>query len=704
VRTHPRRHHLRSLTSPLGAHAGFTLLELMLGLTVLTTLSGAIYVALRPTAQARDVATTAARMEDLGLKASNAFGVVGTFEGVTSSRLLAEQLYTSSLQQLGPSGFRTSFGTPLVVEAPTPTELHVRAENVPGGACPLLAGRLSGADDVWVGTTSVHSDAGVDVSDATLLCGAGAPVTAIWRLAPSIATADSLLLAPGNPSTLIPSTPQVPLVAGVPSSVDPAPPASVLAPTSVGPGSPGGFTGGLPGNTTPSAVTTPSSPLTPSVPSITPSFPPACSAPAATAETATGACPFGSDSLTLRRVTTYSCPNAWQPAQASTGSWVAWSGACSESRTVACPAGFSGSITEQRTDTLAAGTWTLGTWATVSNTCTATPTCTPTSESVTNTQWVPTSDRFDACPPGFVGDRRTPQEAEQSQVGNRAYTCPSGTWTPWSYGAWSPTGAVRDSGATVDSCTVGCTPNSDSVSESRWVLHSGRTENCASGEFGSRTFEQERQESRSGSRSFTCPAASWTPWSYSPWSDTGSRRDTGNVSGACTPCPSPSTELATQWTPRSAACPSGQSGTHTWEAEQSQSRAVSYACPSGTTSLPSPTTGAWSGWTDTGSTRNVVNTCAPTPPSGSWQEVCYGAIFNAGGGNYACSHLTGGNYGAFTGSGTEGLYPVTYLAGPYPACGPSTVGRYRFVYAGQWGGGNGAPGGFGYGSFEVCTP
>ena len=117
------------------------------------------------------------------------------------------------------------------------------------------------------------------------------------------------------------------------------------------------------------------------------------------------------------------------------------------------------------------------------------------------------------------------------------------------------------------------------------------------------------------SRDFETHSLKWAPCltgvgseAWSAWTDTGATRNQVNT---CTNCPAPSTQTQTQWVGASAACPAGQVGSYTWEAEQSQTRTLSYNCPAGTSTLPPATVGGWSAWANTGATRNAVNTCAP---------------------------------------------------------------------------------------------
>lgn len=140
----------------------------------------------------------------------------------------------------------------------------------------------------------------------------------------------------------------------------------------------------------------------------------------------------------------------------------------------------------------------------------------------------------------------------------------------------------------------------------------------------------------------TCPAGTWgvshqqRQWwcgdvggVYEAWATAqpGAWTDTGNT---CASCPTPSTQTTTQWLPSSSACPSGQVGTITWQYEQSRSRSVSYDCPAGTTSVPGPTYGAWSSWSNTGATSGYTNTCAtacslPTPSTQTNTETRTGS-------------------------------------------------------------------------------
>lgn len=130
---------------------------------------------------------------------------------------------------------------------------------------------------------------------------------------------------------------------------------------------------------------------------------------------------------------------------------------------------------------------------------------------------------------------------------------------------------------------------------------------CPAGYTGSIT--QSKLQQRTQTRSAYCPAPTgsyaWSGWSaWSGWTDTSGWTTTNNTCVALT-CTGSSSQ--TQWVAASAACPTGQSGSNTWEKEQAQTRSCNLGAWSG-----------WSSWSDTGATRNAVNTCkddgAGNPP------------------------------------------------------------------------------------------
>lgn len=244
-------------------------------------------------------------------------------------------------------------------------------------------------------------------------------------------------------------------------------------------------------------------------------------------------------------------------------------------RLVPCTAPMTGQITEQMATTCATPTSVpvMGTWTVIASSCSvpATPSaaCSPSTD----------APRYLPCPAGQGG-----QIIEQ-----RSSTCDAAGNQVW--GAWIETSRT---------CTASCVASGTCCTPDRQT----RTVACSSGSFGG-PVDQEQTSS--------CASATATP-AWGGWFD---------VSGTCTLCPSASAETQTRLVGASGTCPSGQTGSITWDAEEISTRSVSYDCSSGPTSLPAPAVGAWSSWMATGATFNTVNTCMAaatcTPPADTFE-------------------------------------------------------------------------------------
>lgn len=315
--------------------------------------------------------------------------------------------------------------------------------------------------------------------------------------------------------------------------------------------------------------------------------------------------------------------------------------------------------------------WTAVTaWATATNTCA--PICVLPTPS-TELQW---TDQSQACPPGQAGHNKWQrQETRTASCPALApgYSVPVGSYS-WS--PWTATGSIRNQDNTCATCptpqnqTLNCPSGQvGSITQNRtyncsgegnwnpWITTSNtcvacpapesQALSCPSGQVGtisqSRTYncsgqgswgawtttsntctacpapESRTQDCSAGqygaitqSRSFTCSGqGNWGNWT--------------TTSNTCAACPAATTASETQWVNVSVACPSGQLGTNAWQKEQKRTRSVSYSCPAGTRSMPGATYGSWSAWTDTGSTRNASNTCAPVcvAPPPEWRVLNY---------------------------------------------------------------------------------
>jgi hypothetical protein len=247
------------------------------------------------------------------------------------------------------------------------------------------------------------------------------------------------------------------------------------------------------------------------------------------------------------------------------------------------------------------------TWTDTGNTRQSASSCTacPAATTETDSQWVATTPR--ACTSnGQYGD--IDRERMQTRTRTTTYSCPAGTTTlptpvvsAWS--AWANTSTYRDK-AGGNSCAT-C-PAATTETDSQWVATTPRV--CANGYYGD--IDRERMQTRTRSKSYDCspppstlPSPTYGAWSA--WANTSTYRDKAG-GNSCAACPAATTEYRWDPTYRTAACPSGQSGTHKWQAQQKRTK--SYDCSPAPSTLPSA---SYTSWVDTGAKTNETNTCAP---------------------------------------------------------------------------------------------
>ncbi|WP_322994279.1 Tad domain-containing protein [Castellaniella sp.] len=188
----------------------------------------------------------------------------------------------------------------------------------------------------------------------------------------------------------------------------------------------------------------------------------------------------------------------------------------------------------------------------------------------------------EACPTGLIGS--ITHEREEG----RTSSCASETAGAPVWSGWTPTGSTRNR---VESCAAPCVAP---AAQTQWV---SATAACPTGYLGSRTIETQQR------RTASCPAPTGNPvWSV--WANTTTTRVASDTCALkCTPA-----ARQTQWVNRSGNCPSGQTGTITWQAEQARTS----TCPA-TTGNP-----IFGGWLDTGTKRSETNTCQAAPGHVIW--------------------------------------------------------------------------------------
>ena len=296
-----------------------------------------------------------------------------------------------------------------------------------------------------------------------------------------------------------------------------------------------------------------------------------------------------------------------------------------ENQNLVCPAGEIGSLTQTRSSACTGGTpecrtpvWTA--WATTNDTCAPAP-----NDCVTNGTCpvvtapddvcVPHTDtRVTACPAGTTG----------TIIETQAFTCPSATGAPVP-GPWSA--PVNTCVPNTDPPATPCTPSTrpgtpiacpagqggmistqqsstcaTPTSTPVWGANVPTINTCSTScvVTGNCCQPEDPQEQTTAS----CPAGQFGFIDYrSLYECQGPTTQRANwgvwfpIANHCSACPAP----VTSWLNDSATCPSGQSGSHTWQYR----RVASYNCPYGTPNLPGITI------TDSPSViQNEVNTCA----------------------------------------------------------------------------------------------
>lgn len=158
-----------------------------------------------------------------------------------------------------------------------------------------------------------------------------------------------------------------------------------------------------------------------------------------------------------------------------------------------------------------------------------------------------------------------------------------------------------------------CFPSSTSTPVVSTVYNT-QTLACQPGYVGAIGQQQSALRTVTTTNTVTCA----TPWS-APKTATTTTTNTGaygawtTVSNTCAPmCSTQLSSYPTQsnsrWQTVNQGCPSGYTGTKSYQVLQVQTRSASCASPN---SASVPVYGAWSGWSNTGTTRNAVDTCTP---------------------------------------------------------------------------------------------
>ncbi|RDS85875.1 type 4 pilus major pilin [Dyella psychrodurans] len=271
-------------------------------------------------------------------------------------------------------------------------------------------------------------------------------------------------------------------------------------------------------------------------------------------------------------------------------------------RATDCPAGQTGRLWQASSVTCSGGQPVQGAWTTIDDDC-LTPTGNPAGGTGCLAHAVPTTG---ACPAGEGGMIAYEQNVTCDANGNPVY----GPVTPVS-----------------NTCQIGCaatgtccTPSSASDAPTQGL--------CPAGDYGVVTNQWTTYD--------TCASATATPTPGAPV-------ETG-TSATCAPCPAPtsssstSTSTSTETQPQSAACPSGESGSDTWNevydvtTTTTTTTTTAYNCAGAPTTLPAPThttssTASVGAPVDTGVRQGEVNSCVASAPTATGNGCTAVGIF-----------------------------------------------------------------------------
>lgn len=483
---------------------GFTLVETLLTIGVLSALGTAALVAYTVTDAKADVRNETDALEQSAQRIERSIGLLGSYSNVSTALVnrdsLAGDFYKKDGRLVNAWGDAVGFYPATVNVA---NDAFLVETQVPAKACAgLVSAMATKAWDIRVDGVSVLETEGgaLNVGAAGQACENSAGrlgfVFYSGLVAGTAVAAPPLQLPPGHPSVTPPTSPPT---GGPVGPADPVGPAGPLGPvTSAPPVTPPPSTPSVPPPSTPVTPTAPPSTTPPSAPP-PPTTVTACVAPPSWTQTESRSspCPAGQIGLVFESRTaqhSYTCPEAWDAPVEAVSPWSAWTvtgttcaPACSapaptstaitraladENANVGCPVGQLGdhwqrrSVTENGTRTTSwtcpgptsstSDTWgggfTYGAWVTTSNTC-AGACVLPTPSTQTNTE-NRTAQQSLACPAGQTGEIK--QERQEQRTQTRTAYCPAPTgafaWSGWS--AWSGWTATSAWTTTSNNCST----------------------------------------------------------------------------------------------------------------------------------------------------------------------------------------------------------------------------------------------------------
>lgn len=570
-------HHALTSSAPTSApppQKGFSLIETVVAAALVTVLAAGVYTVYQPTQGLAQVQTQTSMLDQLKTGVERSFGSAANYSNVSFSAAGTSNQQGSSPPNWIPQGLTNTTNWGAITIGPAQTNVandswQVSFPTVPTRDCQqAVIHELNNWNAITVNGTLV-SDA-QSTLDACAATTNGKNVVAFTDYQGALAGAGNAFVLPpgtGTPQNPPPGAPTPPV-----NAINPGPAA---APPSVLPTTPTvGPAAGTPSPAGPGVAMPPPSGSAPA-----PTYPSTCTIPAPLTQTL--ACPSGQLG-SIVQTETASCPNPY--AAAVWGPWTTTSNTCSPacvapapatgSQTASCPSGqvtSTGATTVGQTQSITyacpapTGTYTVayGPWSPATSSVCA-PKCTAPGPT-TNSQTA-------SCPAGQVTSAGASTFAQTQTV---TYSCPApqGGYVA-SPGAWSP--------AATSVCAPQCVAPAP---QQQWAA-------CPAGQAVPGPFPANYygvQQQRNG----ICPAPTG-PGSYGGWYNTGYV--------ACAPvCVAPGswTNTQTQWFTQYLSCPSGWSGTVSYEIQEQSSQTISYSCNQ-VTGPATQNNGPWGPWTATG--------------------------------------------------------------------------------------------------------
>lgn len=204
---------VRSFSSPSSKpQQAFGLVETLLVLGAVSALSLGIYMVFKPASAVAQTKSEQDNLNQLSNAVERSLGLVGTFEGLSASRIVSDRLAPEKMTRSG--SLSTAWGAPVSVASATVRSANdafvVTYPSTPSDVCARLASAVSSSTyDIRVNGTSVFSDGRIDVNRVATNCArsSASQMEFVYHsglVAGTAVAAPPLTLPPSNPAVMPP--------------------------------------------------------------------------------------------------------------------------------------------------------------------------------------------------------------------------------------------------------------------------------------------------------------------------------------------------------------------------------------------------------------------------------------------------------------------------------------------------------------------